>query len=191
VWNVVGVFVLAFAALGTRSVALAEFGLDSLIKIGCIDRRLVGTGGRQTGTVARRVACDRARIGGTVKVAGRRQASPTTIWKQPSLRVRIHEGQEESFYVSDGLVTVQVGDEVIKLQPGDFATAPPGVPHTFTNADPDRTARMVNIMTPGIGFDRYIAAAMSGSDEAEMKRLGKEFGVTMVGPPLPTRLGLG
>jgi quercetin dioxygenase-like cupin family protein len=105
--------------------------------------------------------------------------------------LHIHEVQEDSFYVLDGLVTVQVGDEVIKLQPGDFATAPPGVPHTFTNADPDRTARMVNIMTPGIGFDRYIAAAMSGSDEAEMKRLGKEFGVTMVGPPLPTRLGLG
>ena len=33
-WNVVGIIVLAFAAIGARSVALAGFGLDSLIEIG-------------------------------------------------------------------------------------------------------------------------------------------------------------
>jgi divalent metal cation (Fe/Co/Zn/Cd) transporter len=33
-WNVVGVIVLAFAAVEARSVALAGFGLDSLIEIG-------------------------------------------------------------------------------------------------------------------------------------------------------------
>ena len=32
-WNVVGVFVLAFAAIAARSVALAGFGLDSVIEI--------------------------------------------------------------------------------------------------------------------------------------------------------------
>ena len=33
-WNVAGVVVLALAALAARSVALAGFGLDSLIEIG-------------------------------------------------------------------------------------------------------------------------------------------------------------
>ena len=33
-WNVVGIVVLAVAAIGARSVALAGFGLDSLIEIG-------------------------------------------------------------------------------------------------------------------------------------------------------------
>src|ERR1700754_4846963 len=33
-WNVVGVFVLAFAAVQARSVALGGFGLDSMIEIG-------------------------------------------------------------------------------------------------------------------------------------------------------------
>lgn len=33
-WNIVGVFLLAFAAVQARSVALAGFGLDSLIEIG-------------------------------------------------------------------------------------------------------------------------------------------------------------
>ncbi len=33
-WNVVGVFVLAYAAIQAQSVALAGFGIDSLIEIG-------------------------------------------------------------------------------------------------------------------------------------------------------------
>jgi divalent metal cation (Fe/Co/Zn/Cd) transporter len=33
-WNVIGIFVLAIAAISARSVALAGFGLDSLIEIG-------------------------------------------------------------------------------------------------------------------------------------------------------------
>jgi hypothetical protein len=33
-WNVAGIGVLAFAAVTARSVALAGFGLDSLIEIG-------------------------------------------------------------------------------------------------------------------------------------------------------------
>ena len=33
-WNMVGIVVLAIAAIGARSVALAGFGLDSLIEIG-------------------------------------------------------------------------------------------------------------------------------------------------------------
>jgi divalent metal cation (Fe/Co/Zn/Cd) transporter len=33
-WNVIGIVVLAIAAIGARSVALAGFGLDSLIEIG-------------------------------------------------------------------------------------------------------------------------------------------------------------
>lgn len=33
-WNVVGIVVLAVAAVAARSVALAGFGLDSLVEIG-------------------------------------------------------------------------------------------------------------------------------------------------------------
>jgi len=46
-WNVVGIAVLAWAALAARSVALAGFGLDSLIEIGAsavVVRELSGSG---------------------------------------------------------------------------------------------------------------------------------------------------
>ena len=46
-WNVVGIVILAIAAIGARSVALAGFGLDSLIEIGAstvVIWELSGTG---------------------------------------------------------------------------------------------------------------------------------------------------
>src|ERR1700752_642431 len=46
-WNVAGIIVLAFAAVAARSVALAGFGLDSLIEIGAstvVIWELSGTG---------------------------------------------------------------------------------------------------------------------------------------------------
>ena len=46
-WNVAGIFVLAIAAVAARSVALAGFGLDSLIEIGAstvVIWELSGTG---------------------------------------------------------------------------------------------------------------------------------------------------
>ncbi len=39
-WNVVGIIILAIAAVAARSVALAGFGLDSLIEIGASDTAL-------------------------------------------------------------------------------------------------------------------------------------------------------
>ena len=72
--------------------------------------------------------------------------------------LHFHTTFEDSFFVLDGLLTVQLGDDVVELGSGDFATAPPGVPHSLTNAHADQSAcRVVNLLTPGIGFDRYIS----------------------------------
>ncbi|MBR7829443.1 cation transporter [Actinospica sp. MGRD01-02] len=55
-WNVVGIVVLAVAAIDARSVALAGFGLDSLIEIGAstvVIWELSGTGERRQRTALR------------------------------------------------------------------------------------------------------------------------------------------
>lgn len=108
--------------------------------------------------------------------------------------LHFHTTFEDSFFVLDGVLTVQLGDEVVELGPGDFATAPPGVPHSLTNAHADQEAcRAVNLLTPGVGFDRYIhlidELAAAGDSEA-IERLNAEYDVTIVGPPLADRLGL-
>ena len=60
-------------------------------------------------------------------------------------------------------------------------TAPPGVPHSLTNAHPDQSGcRAVNLLTPGVGFDRYISQidqlAAKGDHEA-IERLNREIDV--------------
>ena len=105
--------------------------------------------------------------------------------------LHLHASQEDTFYVVDGVLTVQLDDEVLELFPGDFATAPPGVAHTFTSGRPEQPARMVNVMTPGIGFQHYIEQVNAPDcDMAALARLNTEFGVEMVGPTLAERLGL-
>jgi mannose-6-phosphate isomerase-like protein (cupin superfamily) len=105
-----------------------------------------------------------------------------------------HATQEDSFYVLEGVLTVQLDDEVVELGPGDFATAPPGVAHSFTNAHPEQpVCRGLNLMTPGVGFDRYLdqlEQAAAAGDHESLARLNAEFGVTLVGPSVAERLGL-
>jgi len=103
-----------------------------------------------------------------------------------------HTTQEDSFYVIDGVLTVQLSDDVVEVSPGEFVTAPPGVAHTFTNARPDQSVRVVNVMTPGIGFDSYIKQvnAPGGVGSEAVAKLNQEYGVEMVGPSLAGKLGL-
>jgi len=105
-----------------------------------------------------------------------------------------HRDQDDTFYVLDGVLSVQIGDEVYDLEPGDFATAPPGVPHTFGNMRRGQAlVRAVNVMTPG-GFDevlREFSALPPGSPDAELlRRWHDKYGLTVVGPPLAVKLGL-
>lgn len=108
--------------------------------------------------------------------------------------LHFHKTFEDSFFVLDGVLTAQLGDEVVELRSGDFATAPPGVAHSLTNAHADQTAcRAVNLLTPGVDFDRYIRQIdqlAANGDHEGIERLNAEYDVTIVGPSVANRLGL-
>lgn len=46
----------------------------------------------------------------------------------------IHSREEESFYMQEGTLTIQVGGETITASPGDFVLLPRGVAHCFQNS---------------------------------------------------------
>jgi quercetin dioxygenase-like cupin family protein len=104
-----------------------------------------------------------------------------------------HRDQDDTFYVLDGVLSIQIGDDVYDLGPGDFATAPPGVPHTFANTrHGQELVRAINVMTPG-GFDEFLTefSRLSGPPDAEQaQRWEEKYGITIVGPPLAVKLGL-
>jgi quercetin dioxygenase-like cupin family protein len=93
-----------------------------------------------------------------------------------------HHDFDETFYVLEGELTVQLRDEVFGVRAGQLAFAPRGVPHTFTNLGADR-ARYLIVCTPA-GFERYfarMAAERRGVDPPDwaLQPIPK---VTRVGP---------
>ena len=108
--------------------------------------------------------------------------------------LHVHDEQDDTFFVLEGVLAVQVGDELFDLGSGDFATVPPGVPHTFDNIRDDQPpVKVCNLMTPG-GLDaQFLDMSQMGDaagDPAEMARLRKKHGITVVGPTLGVKLGL-
>ena len=58
-----------------------------------------------------------------------------------------HHDFDEAFYVLDGELTFQLGDDVFTRGPGEIAFAPRGVPHAFANHS-GAAARMLLVCTP-------------------------------------------
>ena len=69
--------------------------------------------------------------------------------------LHVHYREDEGFYVLDGTVTIEVGDETVELGPGQHAFGPRNIPHRFTVGP--RGCRMLFIMVPG-GMEDMIRA---------------------------------
>lgn len=59
----------------------------------------------------------------------------------------VHSREEEGFYVLEGEITFQVGQQQIVATAGMFANIPIGTPHSFKNAT-NRPARMLISVAP-------------------------------------------
>src|SRR5438105_738209 len=59
----------------------------------------------------------------------------------------VHHAHEESFYVLEGELEFQAGDEIVRVGQGGFVMVPIGVAHTFRNPT-DKPARFLNTFTP-------------------------------------------
>jgi quercetin dioxygenase-like cupin family protein len=70
-------------------------------------------------------------------------------WDGPPLH---HHGFDEAFYVLDGELTFQLGDEVVARGSGELVFAPRDALHTLANLS-DGPARYLLVCTPG-GFER-------------------------------------
>ena len=98
-----------------------------------------------------------------------------------------HHAFDEAFYVIDGELTFQLGDEIVTRGPGELAFAPGGVHHAVANPGAD-AARYLLVCTPG-GFERYFAklAADAAGVEAPPEVAKGYPETTVVGPPIGDR----
>ena len=107
-------------------------------------------------------------------------------WNGPRLH---HHDFDEAFYVLEGELTFQLGEELATAGPGSLTFAPRGSVHTFANLT-DRPARYLLVITPG-GFERMFAriAARRAGREPDADALRPYPETVMVGPTLFERLG--
>jgi quercetin dioxygenase-like cupin family protein len=109
---------------------------------------------------------------------------------QPPLHV--HRTDDEGFYLLEGKLTLWVGPDRIELEPGQFALAPHGVPHTY-RVESEEGARWLVTSSDG-SFDRFVAAYGVPAEEdrlpdrgepdvERLSRLADEHGIEILGPP--------
>ena len=70
--------------------------------------------------------------------------------------LHVHDETDECFYVAEGQLLIQIGEQRHELGPGGFAWLPRHSPHTFANVS-DSPARVVGIYVPG-GIEEFFAA---------------------------------
>jgi quercetin dioxygenase-like cupin family protein len=93
-------------------------------------------------------------------------------WEGPPLH---HHAFDEAFYVLDGELTFQLGDELVAAGPGAFVFAPGGAVHTLANRS-EAPARYLLLCTPA-GFERRFDPEPAGTVPE----------TTVVGPPIAGR----
>lgn len=107
--------------------------------------------------------------------------------------LHVHHREDEAFYVLEGELTMQCGDQRFRATAGAFVFLPRDVPHTFV-VEGDRPARMLTLLTPGGGEGVFIDGGSEAAgdglppalppDIERLKRVSATYGAAIVGPPL-------
>jgi quercetin dioxygenase-like cupin family protein len=69
--------------------------------------------------------------------------------------LHVHHREDEGFWILEGDVTFEVGDQTIEASAGDYVFGPRDIPHRFTVGD--QGCRMLFILVPG-GIEDLIRA---------------------------------
>jgi quercetin dioxygenase-like cupin family protein len=102
--------------------------------------------------------------------------------------LHIHNAEDESFYVLEGEMVLQVGDRRINATAGSFTFVPRGTIHTFARAR-QQTARFLVTYSPA-GFEQFFDEAVdldvtdTESYVAKADTLAEKYNMEIVGPPL-------
>ena len=70
----------------------------------------------------------------------------------------LHIREDESFYLQQGTLVLQVGGKVINASAGDFVYIPRGTVHSFKNTSQE-TARLLTVVTPP-GLENFFSEAL-------------------------------
>ncbi|MFZ1940672.1 MAG: cupin domain-containing protein [Terracidiphilus sp.] len=94
--------------------------------------------------------------------------------------LHLHLSQEEWFYVMDGEVRFQVGDQRIHLRAGESVLAPRRIPHCFSAVG--SPAHMLIAFTPADKMEQYFIDAAAHPSLAATEDFMNRYAMKWVGP---------
>ncbi len=107
-----------------------------------------------------------------------------------STPMHVHDREEETIHVLEGVVDATIDGRLVRLQAGDTALLPRHIPHRLGNSGTS-DYRFVLVCTPA-GFDEFVqscadpvegAVALAPPSEEAIKRMQEEaprFGITLL-----------
>jgi quercetin dioxygenase-like cupin family protein len=113
----------------------------------------------------------------------------TLRWERGGPALHRHHFQDEWFYVMQGEFIVQVGNDTLRLHPGDSAFAPRKVPHAFAMVSEGEGQMLVLFQPAGSMEDFFFQMSKFGKEilknqETTLQKLWSDHGMEIVGPPL-------
>jgi mannose-6-phosphate isomerase-like protein (cupin superfamily) len=100
----------------------------------------------------------------------------------------IHTREDETYVITRGHFRFWCGTRVIDAGPGNVVYLPRNVPHQFLNVGSSPGELVLTIVPAGIER-MFLAISQRGlsvpKDQAEIIRLGREYGITYVAPLAP------
>jgi mannose-6-phosphate isomerase-like protein (cupin superfamily) len=107
--------------------------------------------------------------------------------------LHVHHGEDESFYVLEGTVTMRCGERMFRAEAGAFVFLPRDVPHTFV-VEGNAPARMLTLLTPGGGEGFFVDGGRPAEREGlppagppdieALKRVSALYKSDIIGPPM-------
>ena len=95
--------------------------------------------------------------------------------------LHLHIDQDEWFYVIEGEVAFQVGEQRLQLRSGESVLAPRRVPHTFSSVSPS-PSRLLIAFTPAAKMEQYFRDAELSPGSAGDADFMSRYGMERVGP---------
>jgi quercetin 2,3-dioxygenase len=96
----------------------------------------------------------------------------------------MHHAQEEWFYILEGEYVFEVGEQRIRMGPGDSLIGPRGVPHVWAYVG-EKPGKIIIGFAPAGQMEKFFVEAAQLRDFAADQKLYRECGMDIVGPPLP------
>jgi mannose-6-phosphate isomerase-like protein (cupin superfamily) len=100
---------------------------------------------------------------------------------ETTVPLHVHEREDEAFYLLDGNMSVNCGDDTFQVGPGSFVFLPRGIPHGHT-IDPGGATKLILLCPGGFeGFFRDMAQGFAASMTFEKRdATSAKYGVTFL-----------